>query len=107
MKTFIDNVAVEAIEALIVGLPNSLSPSSILQMEPGLVSKIAAESTERQTLREQLSKKAAILENGLATCKRYVGRSALSAPCHSDHNFPLHLSLPKKLTLSRTTNGGG
>lgn len=84
----------EAIEALIAGLPNSLSPSSILQMEPGLVSKIAAESTERQTLREQLSKKAAILEKGLATCKRYVGRTALSAPYHFDHNFSLHLSLP-------------
>lgn len=56
-------------------------------MEPGLVSKIAAESTEEQTLREQLSKKAAILEKGLATCKRYVGRTALSTPYRFDHNL--------------------
>lgn len=63
-------------------------------MEPGLVSKIAAESTEKQTLREQLSKKAAILEKGLATCKRYVGRTTSSAPYHFDHNFLLHISVP-------------
>lgn len=56
-------------------------------MDPGFVSKIAAESTEEQTLREQLSKKAAILDKGLATCKRYVGRTALSTPYRLDHNL--------------------
>lgn len=51
------------------------------------MSKIAAKSKEEQTLPEQLSKKAAILEKGLATCKHYVGRTALSTPYRFDLNL--------------------
>jgi hypothetical protein len=82
MKNFIDNVAIQAVEGYLVkGLGDMLSPSSILQMEPDLVSKIAAESSENQTRREELLRKSTVLKMGLKTCKRYVGRSASSKPC--------------------------
>lgn len=88
MKTFIDNVAVQAVEGyLIGGLGDILSPSSILQMEPSLVSSVAAESSESQTRREELLRKSAALKMGLKTCKRYVGRSASSKPSLISINF--------------------
>ncbi|MCJ1463058.1 hypothetical protein MMC07_001662 [Pseudocyphellaria aurata] len=77
MKNFIDNVAIQAVEGyLIRGLDDIISPSSILQMEPGLVGKIAAESCEHQLQRDELLRKSTVLKMGLITCKRYVGRSA-------------------------------
>lgn len=79
MKNFIDNVAIQAVEGCLMGgLGDILSPSLILQMEPGLVRKIAAESLESQVQRDDLLRKSSVLKLGLKTCKKYVGHSASS-----------------------------
>ena len=62
MKLLVDNVAVQAIEAcLMTHLPNIISPASVLQMDDDTVSRIAAEPEENQALREQLTRKLAVL----------------------------------------------
>lgn len=76
LKTFVDNVAVQAVETvLIADLVNLMSPSSVVQMEPELVSRIAAEPEENQHQRERLSRKLAVLQSGAEICKRYIGRN--------------------------------
>ncbi|KAH9205431.1 P-loop containing nucleoside triphosphate hydrolase protein [Leptodontidium sp. 2 PMI_412] len=78
MKTFVDNVAVQVIEASIVNnLADVFNPLAVAQMTSELVSKIAAESQENQTQREQLERKIHILEEGLDTCKRHASRHTL------------------------------
>lgn len=77
MKTFVDNVSVQVIEASIVNnLPDVFNPLAVAQMTSELVSQIAAESQENQTQRERLEKKIHILEEGLKTCKWHAGRYA-------------------------------
>lgn len=54
MKTFVDNVAVFAIEyCLLSDLSSIFSPSFVLQMDQQLVSEIASESQSDRLLREQ------------------------------------------------------
>ena len=80
MKTFVDNVAIQAIEAPIVNnLADVFNPLAVEQMTSDLISKIAAESQENQTQREILERKVHILEEGLNTCKRHAGRYTLGA----------------------------
>lgn len=75
MKSIIDNIATQAVETLLVGkLGDLLSPACIMKMKPDLVSKIAAESSDNQSQREQLTRKLVVLQAGLETCKKYVGR---------------------------------
>jgi len=58
MKTFVDNVAVQVIEALIVNnLANVFNPLAVAQMTSELVAKIAAELQENQTQRELFERK--------------------------------------------------
>ncbi|TGO28756.1 hypothetical protein BPAE_0023g00210 [Botrytis paeoniae] len=77
MKTFVDNVSVQVIEASIVdNLADVFNPLAVAQMTSELVSQIAAESQENQTQRERLEKKIHILEEGLNTCKWHAGRCA-------------------------------
>ncbi|KAF7949092.1 hypothetical protein EAE96_008263 [Botrytis aclada] len=77
MKTFVDNVCVQVIEASIVdNLADVFNPLAVAQMTSELVSQIAAESQENQTQRERLEKKIHILEEGLKTCKWHAGRYA-------------------------------
>ncbi|KAF7937322.1 uncharacterized protein EAE98_001636 [Botrytis deweyae] len=77
MKTFVDNVSVQVIEASIVDkLADVFNPLAVAQMTNELVSQIAAESQENQTQREQLEKKIHVLEEGLKTCKWHAGRYA-------------------------------
>lgn len=47
------------------------SPTDVGQTSPDLVSKIAAESTEAQELRQQLERKLRILEKGMEICQRH------------------------------------
>ena len=76
LKTFVDNVAVQVVESLLIGdMWSIFSPSDIGQMPAALISKIAAESTESQALRQQLDRKLETLERGLKICQR-----------HSPHN---------------------
>jgi hypothetical protein len=79
MKSLVDNVAVQVVEALLVGrLGELLSPACVLQMKPDLINKIAADSSDNRFLREQLSRKLMVLQAGIETCKKYVGRSVPS-----------------------------
>ena len=74
MKSAVDNIAIQAIEdVLIADLGNLLSPSLVMQMEQELVHAIAAESQESQDRRLQLSRTLDILQSGLTICKRHVG----------------------------------
>lgn len=74
MKRFIDDVAVEVIEAkLISRLDKILYPVSVFEMPPSQVANIAGESEESRTEREQLTKEVEVLRMGLTTCKSYVG----------------------------------
>lgn len=50
-----------------------LSPITVFEMEPDMVTCIAGETKEYRSLREQLGKKLDILGRGLETCKRFVG----------------------------------
>lgn len=75
MKVLVDNVAVQAIEAcLITHLPDIISPASVVQMDDGTITRIAAEPDDHQSLREQLTRKLAVLKAGLEICTRYSGR---------------------------------
>jgi hypothetical protein len=78
MKTFVDNVAVQVIEASIVNdLANVFNPLAVAKMTSELISKIAAESQDNQTQRELLERKIDILEEGMNTCKRHASRQIL------------------------------
>lgn len=78
MKTFVDNVAVQVIEASIVNhLADVFNPLEVAKMTSELVSNIAAESQENQTRREQLERKIHILTEGMNTCKRHTSRHIL------------------------------
>jgi hypothetical protein len=78
MKTFVDNIAIQVIEASIIdNLVNVFNPLTVAEMEGELISKIAAESQENQTQRETLERKLRILEEGLNTCKRHAGHHTL------------------------------
>ena len=75
LKLFVDNVTTQAVEAcLIRGLESILSPSSILEMSPEMVTRIADEPQEHQQQRDHLTRKLAVLNSGLETCKRYTPR---------------------------------
>ena len=72
LKTFVDNVAIQVIEGLLISnIWSVFSPSDIGQMSPSVISKIAAESTESQALRQQLNRKLQTLERGLEICQRH------------------------------------
>ena len=75
MKSMINNIAIQAVKTLLIGkLGNLLSPARIMQMKPDVVGRIAAESSENRQQRERLTRKLAILQAGLETCKKHVGR---------------------------------
>lgn len=74
MKRFIDDVAVEVIEAKLVSvLSEILSSVTVCTMSPEQVALIAGESKESRLQREQLEKQLEILRKGSDTCKRFVG----------------------------------
>ncbi len=74
MKRFIDDVAVEVIEAkLISPLYDIFSPITVISMPDDLVTSIAGESEENRAEREQLNKQLEVLTKGIETCKRFVG----------------------------------
>ena len=88
MKVLVDNVATLAIQACLSShLSELLSPSSIQEMNDGLISAIAAESEENQAERDQLTRKLEVLRSGLDICKRYsgyVGSAILPAVVESE-----------------------
>jgi hypothetical protein len=74
LKRFIDDIAVEVIEAkLINALPGIFSPVTISEMKDDVVTGIAGESEENRAHREQLNKQLEVLKKGRDTCKKFIG----------------------------------
>jgi hypothetical protein len=73
LKRFIDDVAVEVVEAkLMAALDGILSPVSVFQMSSDQVARIAGESKETRKKREQLTRQLEVLADGLETCKQFA-----------------------------------
>ncbi|KAK1958688.1 hypothetical protein LY78DRAFT_685928 [Colletotrichum sublineola] len=73
MKRFIDDIAVEAIELVLVSaLAEILSLVKVYKMKPDLVALIAGESEAIRSYREQLTKQLEILSKGAKMCKYFV-----------------------------------
>ncbi|KAI9784540.1 MAG: hypothetical protein M1816_000806 [Peltula sp. TS41687] len=65
LKNITDNIAIYVVErTLVLNLGDMLSPARILQMEPELVSRLAAESQETSVLRDRLQRKLMVLQAG-------------------------------------------
>ncbi|ATY66044.1 dynamin GTPase [Cordyceps militaris] len=86
LKRFIDDVAVEVIEACLLDkLSEIMDPSSIFMMSEAEVASIAAETEESRTAREELRTKIKILKGGSETCKKIAAvYSNLSGNAVSD-----------------------
>lgn len=86
LKRFVDDIANEVVESkLMFSLSRILSPVTVFDMPANLITRIAGESKESQTIREQLNKELSILGKGSETCKRFVrsktdGMSAITGP---------------------------
>ncbi|KAJ5566725.1 uncharacterized protein N7459_010107, partial [Penicillium hispanicum] len=73
LKRFVDDIANEVVEGrLMSSLSRILSPVTVFDMPANLIMRIAGESEESQTVREQLTKELLILTKGSETCKRFV-----------------------------------
>ncbi|OKO91121.1 Interferon-induced GTP-binding protein Mx1 [Penicillium subrubescens] len=73
LKRFVDDIANEVVEGrLMSSLSRILSPVTVFDMPANLIMRIAGESKESQTVREQLLKELLILTKGSETCKRFV-----------------------------------
>lgn len=69
-----DDIATEVIEKrLLSALTALFTPITTFEMNEQLVTEIAGESEESQSLREQLNKKLWILIKGSEICRRFVG----------------------------------
>ena len=79
MKRFIDDIAIEAVEAkLLSPLGDVVSPVAVSAMPAELITRIAGESEENRAHREQLTKQLDVLMKGSDTCKRFIGVRLLS-----------------------------
>ncbi|KAM3487985.1 hypothetical protein MY3957_008715 [Beauveria namnaoensis] len=73
MKRFIDDVAVEVIEAcLLVKLNEIMDPTSIFTMKDADIARIAAETGESRAERAELEAKLKVLESGSEVCKTFA-----------------------------------
>ncbi|KAL9042759.1 MAG: hypothetical protein Q9214_003689 [Letrouitia sp. 1 TL-2023] len=102
LKTVIDNVGIQVVEALLIsGLHELLSPGVVIRLQERELAWIAGEPEQNQMERDQLNRKLTVLMSGLSTCKRYSGRALgqLSAP--SSYSAPglLKRSIEQDLSL--------
>ena len=82
MKRFIDDIAIEVIEAKLVSQLGSIfSPITVTSMAADLVDSVAGESEENRAEREQLTKQLDVLMKGSETCKRFIGVGVLGKKC--------------------------
>ncbi|OAA37488.1 GTPase effector domain, GED [Cordyceps fumosorosea ARSEF 2679] len=73
MKRFIDDVAVEVIEACLVGKLNEImDPTSIFTMKDADITRIAAETEESRAARKELETKLKVLSSGSEICKTFA-----------------------------------
>lgn len=103
MKTFVDNVAVFAVECCLLSDLNSIfSPSLVWKMSAENISGIAAEPEQHRLLREQNGKRIAILQAGLEICNGHVEWRSLSRNSKSSLSGASGL-----LTVERSRKGSG
>jgi hypothetical protein len=70
----VDDIATEVIEVkLLSALPTLFTPVTAFEMPKDLVTQIAGESEESQSIREQLNEKLWVLTRGSDTCRRFMG----------------------------------
>ena len=73
MKRFVDDMAVEVMESVLVaGILNILDPSIVSDMTEEEVTKIASESESDRTARVSLSNQLKVLSKGEAICKAFA-----------------------------------
>jgi putative heme iron utilization protein len=73
MKRFLDDVAVQVIEeVLLSALPAILSPVKIFEMPSEMIARIAGENEDAQAQRHQFAKQLAVLIKGIEVCKEFV-----------------------------------
>ena len=74
MKRFIDDVAIEVIEAkLISPLGGIFTPVAVSAMSVEFVASIAGESEENRAQRAQLNQQLEVFTQGFDECKRFIG----------------------------------
>jgi hypothetical protein len=79
MKSIVDNIAILAVEKLLIeGLDSILSPAYVMSLKPTLINKIASESSDSSVQRERLLRKVTVLQAGIETCKHYARRNTSS-----------------------------
>lgn len=77
MKLFIDNVPTMVTEVtLLIPLLSMFCPKVVYNMDPKDVERIAAESEEKRSEREELMRKLEILTEGRTTCRLYAKRTS-------------------------------
>ncbi|MCJ1251700.1 hypothetical protein MMC30_008935 [Trapelia coarctata] len=75
MRLFMDNVPSLAIQApIILEVPSMLSPTAVSSMTGDIIARLAGESEEKRTCREELERRKETLENGARMCKQYAMR---------------------------------
>ncbi|PGH28089.1 hypothetical protein AJ80_00346 [Polytolypa hystricis UAMH7299] len=73
LKTFVDNVSIQVVEADLVGdIWTIFTPTDVGKLTPEDISRLAGESTESQALRQQLRRKLKTLRKGLEICQKYT-----------------------------------
>ena len=83
LKRFIDDIAIEVIEAkLISPLGSIFSPVGVSNMSDDFVTSMAGESEESRAQREQLVKQLDVLKKGSDTCKHFIGVRLLGKMAH-------------------------
>jgi hypothetical protein len=74
MKRFIDDVAVEAIEAgLVAELGKLIDPVSVSMMSNNELNQVAGETEVSKTLRKDLETELGVLKGGMAICRQFAG----------------------------------
>lgn len=87
MKLFIDNVPTVVTEVTLLNpLLSMFCPKVVYNMKPKDVERIAAESEEKRSGREELTRKLEVLREGRTTCRLYAERTSTGT-----NAFPLTL----------------
>ncbi|KAL5041207.1 hypothetical protein BDW71DRAFT_212352 [Aspergillus fruticulosus] len=74
LKRYVDDIANEVVESkLMLALIQIFSPVSVFDMHGKVVTRIAGESEENRSLREQLNRKLQVLGRGTEICQQFVG----------------------------------
>ncbi|KAI1467549.1 P-loop containing nucleoside triphosphate hydrolase protein [Daldinia caldariorum] len=95
LRTFVDNVVVLAVEnCLISDLPSILTTAKINEMEDSELERLASESPEVETERNELQSEYEALQKGLRICNKFKERKTTA----------MHSILVKSEVPAKTTN---